>query len=152
MWSLVILFPVGVLAFSDFRYRTISVTWLAVFGVMSLGSVIWTDGWMTMLTRVGGNLSLLVLLGICVGLWLRVWGRKQGLMVRDYIGAGDLVFAVLLTPLFGLREYLIFLLAGAVGSILWWGVSVWIKCRWTTIPLVGTLGISYMFYTLYHIL
>lgn len=149
MWSLVTLIPAGALALSDFRHRTVSAAWLAVFGMLAAGSVVLADGWMAMLARSGSNLLLLGVLGGCVGLWLLLRGRVSGLRLRDYAGAGDLVFAVLLTPLFDLRGYLIFLLAGSAGSLVWWLAATRITGRPATIPLVGTLGIAYILYTLY---
>ena len=149
MWSLVTLIPAGALALSDFRHRTVSAAWLAVFGMLAAGSVVLADGWIAMLARAGGNLLLLGVLGGGVGLWLWAGGRKQGLRLRDYAGAGDLVFAALLTPLFDLRGYLVFLLAGSAGSRVWWLAATRITGRPATIPLVGTLGIAYILYTLY---
>ena len=66
--------------------------------------------------------------------------KKTGLHPKDYVGAGDLVFVLLLTPFFDLRDYLFFLLVGAVGSLLWWSIVTRLGRRPATIPLVGTLG------------
>lgn len=60
---------------------------------------------------------------------LRVPERKQGLGMRDCVGTGDLFFAVLLTPLFDLREYLVLLLAGSVSSLTCWAAATRITGR-----------------------
>ncbi len=140
MWSLVPLIPVSVLAVSDFRHRSVSVVWLAAFGVATIGCSLLQYGIGTTLWRTGFNLALLIVLSSLIFGWLLLRKKKTGLHPKDYVGAGDLVFVLLLTPFFDLRDYLFFLLVGAVGSLLWWSIVTRLGRRPATIPLVGTLG------------
>ena len=78
--------------------------------------------------------------GVAIYLWIR--NRRFTNPLKQHLGVGDLLFVLALTPLFGLREFLIFLLTSMVGALAWWLVSG----RQKTIPLVGILGIALVIY------
>ncbi len=134
MEGLLLILPIAVLAVSDFRKREVSVLWLAVFGSLSAGVAVMLHGITGAAVNMAANLLLLLYLagGILLYIKLRRGNRKW----REYMGMGDVVFLATATPLFGLRDYLLFLICASTFSLVWWVVS-----RARTIPFVATAGI-----------
>ena len=83
--------------------------------------------------------------GACIYLKLRY--RRPSSLLRQYVGSGDLIFALLLTPLAPLL-----LLGGCLAGLFYWLVVRVVVQRETTIPLVTFLSLpltaylSYRFY------
>ena len=88
--------------------------------------------------------------GACIYLKLRY--RRPSSLLRQYVGSGDLIFALLLTPLAPLPQYLLLLLGGCLAGLFYWLVVRVVVQKETTIPLVTFLSLpltaylSYRFY------
>ncbi len=129
--------PVVVLAADDLMRREVDVIWLAVFGV--LAAVVAVAGNGIAGAAVNLAVNILVLLYIAGGILLYIKLRRGRWAWREYIGMGDVAFLVGVAPLWGVREFLLFLLAAAVFSLIWWAVA-----RVRTIPFVATAGIVFI--------
>jgi Flp pilus assembly protein protease CpaA len=134
MCALLLSLPVAVLAVADLRRREVDILWLVVFGVLSGVAGVVSHGVAGAAVNLATNLLLLAYLAGGVLLYIRL--RRGKWMWREYIGAGDVVFMACAAPLFGLRDYLLFLLCAAVFSLVWWALA-----RSRTIPFVATAGI-----------
>ena len=107
--------PATVLAVSDLRRRTVPVSWLTAFGLCVLLPSVFLSSVGTILYNMLTNMLLLIWVfgGACIYLKLRY--RRPSSLFRQYVGSGDLIFALLLTPLAPLPQYLLLLLGGMLG-------------------------------------
>lgn len=91
---------------------------------------------------VGMLLNVLVL-GMWAGFVLVIYSVRQWQLVvtlKEKIGRGDICFLFCLTPVFGMRGFVWFLLAGFLVSLAYWQFTG----RMRTVPLVSTLGGCYI--------
>ena len=139
------LIPTTVMIVSDFRNRGIAVWSLFLFAVLSIGSALYAYGWEAVIYNMAYNIFLLFYLGIGIAIYLWFRNRRFTNPFEHYLGLGDLLFVLALTPLFGLTEFLIFLLASMIGGLVWWLVSG----RYGTIPLVSIMGIALGIYMIF---
>ncbi len=100
-------------------------------------------------------LTNILLLGWVFGgarIYLKLRHRRPSKHLRQYVGSGDLIFALLLTPLAPLPHYLLLLLGGCLAGLFYWLTVRIVARRETTIPLVTFLSLpltaylSYRFY------
>ncbi len=140
LYQLLLAAPLAVMMRDDCRSREIGAGWLAVFiaGVVTVSA--WQYGAAGMTWNVALNTLLLVYMAAGVVLYLRVSRGRWIDPLKGHIGLGDVIFMLGLTPLTGVREYLLLLLAGMGVSLLWWGGMRIVKRRDVTVPLVGTMG------------
>ena len=138
--------PATVLAVSDLRRRTVPVSWLVAFGSCVLLPSVFLSSVGTILRK---------LLGWVFGgarIYLKLRHRRPSKHLRQYVGSGDLIFALLLTPLAPLPHYLLLLLGGCLAGLFYWLTVRIVARRETTIPLVTFLSLpltaylSYRFY------
>ncbi|WP_416997428.1 prepilin peptidase [Alistipes ihumii] len=144
--------PATVLAVSDLRHRTVPVSWLTAFGLCVLLPSVFLSSVGTILYNMLTNMLLLIWVfgGACIYLKLRY--RRPSSLLRQYVGSGDLIFALLLTPLAPLPQYLLLLLGGCLAGLFYWLVVRVVVQRETTIPLVTFLSLpltAYMSYRFY---
>lgn len=146
--------PVLPMIAEDFRKREVRLVWLILLAVCSSVAAFYTEGFSATLRNIVSNLLMLAFMGVwvTVWLWLKNRGTGVGIFPLRYLGAGDIVFLAALTPLFGLREYLIFLIAAAVGSLAWWLTVRIVRRRSVSIPFIGTSGIFLCAFLLIRIL
>lgn len=140
--------PALIMAVSDFRHRTISVLWLAVWGMATIGVSLITQGAESFKTNSIGNVLVLALMAAAVYLYLIIKNGKGINPLREHIGLGDILFILLITPMFGVREFLVFLISSFCVALLWALAVKLIAKREFTIPLVGVLGITFLVYQL----
>jgi uncharacterized membrane protein YoaK (UPF0700 family) len=140
---LLTLAPLMMLILSDFRTRRVSVLWLCVLTIGTIGIPLVLDGWREVLWRSWTNLLLLVFLGTGITMWGWVKARQIASPVNRYIGLGDVLFFVTLVPMFPLREYLWMTMGCLVFSLVWWSAAL-IRHRNNpprNIPFIATSGI-----------
>lgn len=133
-----LLIPVIPMALSDFRHRKIPLWALLLFFAVSLPVSARLYDWTAVANNILSNLLLLFYLG--AGIWLYLLIRCRGFIdpFKRHIGLGDFLFMLASTPLFGPKDFLVFLLSSMLGGLLWWALS---GCK-KSIPLVGVLGIT----------
>lgn len=120
---------------SDIRTREINVLWLLLFGIVQ----VYFNG----SSNIFFNLIIILLLFLGMyGYLIFRYGSKSKL--TDYFGLGDILFICTLTAAFPIREYTYFLIIGFVFSIVCWLLMAHKK----TIPLVSTLGTTYLIWLL----
>lgn len=135
--SLVLYINLLFMIISDFRKRLINVYLLAIFAFLVVYSVYNQYGSYILISRLILNSFFLVYMFTCLGLYIRLTKRK----ILDCIGLGDILFIVVLVPLFELRQFVIFLIITFMVS---WIVSRLLSryLKFTTIPLVTCMGLG----------
>jgi uncharacterized membrane protein YoaK (UPF0700 family) len=131
---LIMLVPFAKLMVDDFRRREVSVVWLVVMVVSAIGVAVVQNGWREAIINSGLNLSLIAYMGIGVTVWAWVRSRRLTNPVNRYIGLGDVLFFVALTPLFPVKTFAWLLVACMVFSLAWWRSA-------RRVPLVATSSI-----------
>lgn len=124
---------------SDIRLREVNVLWLLLFGITQL----YFNG----ISNIAFN--ILIVLFMLLGMYGYIifrHGYKSKL--TDYFGVGDILFLFSLTAAFPIREYTYFLIIGFIFSIVCWLLPTHKR----TIPLVSTLGTTYLIWLLIKIL
>ncbi len=116
---------------SDIRTREVNLLWLLLFGSIQ----IFFNG--TSNVPINACVVLFMLSGMYLYL-IAKYGCKS--RITDYFGIGDILFLLSLTAAFPLREFTYFLITGLIFSIVCWIIMPEKK----TIPLVSTLGITYI--------
>ena len=144
--------PATVLAVADLRHRTIPMNWLVAFGLcVPLPSVFLSSAG-TILYNILTNTLLLGWVFGGVWIYLKLRCRRPGNLFRQYVGSGDLVFALLLTPFAPLPQYLWLLWGGCMGGLAYW-IGVRITVRYSaTIPLVTFFSLAFIVCTLYRLI
>lgn len=143
--NLILLIPAAPLVIEDFRERRVRLVWLLVLAALSLFISILYIGMRPAIVNILSNSALLLLTGTAVGLWF--YARGSGApgnrlhSLKRLLGAGDIVFLFALTPLFGPKEYVIFIISASVFSLCWWLCIMTLRRRNATIPFIGTAGI-----------
>jgi len=144
--------PATVLAVSDLRRRTVPVSWLVAFGSCVLLPSVFLSSVGTILRNMLTNILLLGWVFGGARIYLKLRHRRPSKHLRQYVGSGDLIFALLLTPLAPLPHYLLLLLGGCLAGLFYWLTVRIVARRETTIPLVTFLSLpltaylSYRFY------
>jgi len=110
LFHIVLLVPLVAMIVSDFRCREVALLWLLGFGACTAAMAVYRYGWFEALLQAGGNVLLLVYLTAGVLLYFSLKERRWVNPLRNYLGLGDTLFLLCLTPLFGVREFLVFLL------------------------------------------
>jgi hypothetical protein len=87
------------------------------------------------------NLLILLYLGIGVVAWAWIRARKPVNPLNRFIGLGDLLFFVALTPLFPMKSFAWLLVTCLLFSLAWWGTTRLRGRAPKNIPLVATSGI-----------
>jgi hypothetical protein len=139
----------GVLIASDFRRREIGVLPLVLSAVAN-GIIGWLQcGWPELGFQMALNLIFLGLLYLALCFYVGVIRRRVYGSLFRAIGAGDLLFLPALAPLFELREFVLFLTVAFALSLVGWLAYRSASRRQVTIPLVGTVGICWVIYSLF---
>lgn len=139
---------------TDFLSRRIEVGWLILFGV-TLG--VWTfidpglyPAWTNLLT----NLSFLLLFYLLTGVYFWVFispGTTRSASnesIGQCIGLGDLLFLPTLAVHFPLRAFVLFLVVSFSLTLVGWKAAALFRRYKGTIPLVGTVGIAFILYSI----
>lgn len=141
--------PLLVMIVSDFRTRQIGVLWLVLFAILTLISGWIYEGGTAIAGHLKTNLAFLALLYSFLGIYVCVLRHRAFSSFHRAIGSGDLLFLLALSPLFEMREFVQFLTLSSALSLLGYGVLLKIRTSKLilSIPLVGTLGLCFIFYT-----
>ncbi|MBE9488444.1 MAG: hypothetical protein IMY73_04590 [Bacteroidetes bacterium] len=129
--SIITLIPMII---SDIRKREVNILWLLLFSVVQL----YFNGISNVIYNIG--ILLFIFLGMYLYIIFRYGLRSK---ITNYFGMGDMLFLISLTIAFSIREYTYFLIIGFIFSIIWWLIS-----KKETIPLVSTLGSTYIIWLL----
>jgi hypothetical protein len=140
--ELVPVLPLLIMIYTDFRYRIINLLPLLVFVVTQIISSICYNGFLLSLQ----NLLINTLLMISVAILLLFYCKLRKVTIKEIIGIGDVFFIISLAPFFTIDKFLLFLISAFIVSILFWVFRQILKNKEKDIPLVSTVGTSYICY------
>lgn len=126
---------------SDFRCRTVSLWVLLIFGCLIAINALACQNPVFVLWNVTLNCAVLTLLWLSFMFYAVVKRCVLRGNIQKFVGVGDILFLLFLTPVFEINVFVYFLLVGFSASIVYWLIS-----RKATIPLVGTMGIEFGVY------
>ena len=92
--------PLAFMICSDYKERVIRIYPLLFFGILTVTGSVWRWGWGECVVRVVGGVGVLAFLTGGVLLYLLLKYRRRINPFREYIGTGDGVFLLCLTPFF----------------------------------------------------
>lgn len=136
MWSLLCVPSLAAMALSDLRSRRVEVVHLAILFVTLLAASLIESGWRTVAFNVASNLLTAAFLWLS----LRIYSGLRRTALREMLGGGDIAFAIVVTPFFGIREYVVFLIVSCLLTLAVWWVSGFRNGRCREIPLVTGMG------------
>lgn len=125
---------------SDFSKRCVRADMLLLFGLAQLCYACRHVAYQAVLAGILQNVLVLAVWAGGVLVFYSVRRRQLVVTLKEKIGRGDICFLFCLTPVFGMRGFVWFLLAGFSVSLAYWRFAGGIR----TVPLVGTLGGCYI--------
>ena len=130
---------------SDFLRRGIGTVWLVLFGVCHLSYALMLAGGKTVAASVALNL---VVVGLMFSFLKGYAGfiRRSSVPSGTMVGKGDWWFLGTLAPGFAPEEYVRFLTLSFALTWVGWKRYAVFRPRTSTVPLVGTVGICFLFY------
>ena len=138
--SLLLLIPLVILTISDIRSRTVSSWWLLIFGILNLLILGNLDEWDSVLSRIVGNLLLLLIIGLTLWAYAKVRHKR----LPEMLGLGDVLFLVVVSPAFGEAEYLKYIVASSLVGILLWPLFRLVQPLKIGVPMVSVLALGYI--------
>ncbi len=138
--SLLLLIPLVILTISDIRSRTVSSWWLLIFGILNLLILGNLDDWESVLSRIVGNLLLLLIIGLTLWAYAKVRHKR----LPEMLGLGDVLFLVVVSPAFGEAEYLKYIVASSLVGILLWPLFRLVQPLKIGVPMVSVLALGYI--------
>jgi hypothetical protein len=132
----------GWIAVQDFRERRISLLPLALLFLLGILNTCLAPQWRELAVRVAGN-SLFAGIILVSGTLLVKIGRP-GDLVSSFIGLGDFLFLLSISPLFAFWSYLVFLNTSMILILLVFGLLLLsgLVRRGRSVPLAGALALS----------
>lgn len=125
-----------ILIVSDLRRREVSLLILIIFGLSLFVRSIKDNGFDSVFSNVLINSLLLILMWGGVYIYMRI---RHGRPLGESIGAGDLIFIWIFTPMWDLMTFTKYLTVGFIVSLTYRLFS-----KQHTIPLVATLAIQFL--------
>lgn len=137
---------------SDYKERVVRLYPLLFFGILTIVGSGLTWGWEECVVRVIEGVGMLVFLAGGVVVYLMLKYRKRVNPFRGYIGSGDALFLLCLTPSFRVMELVWFLVIAFVVTLAAWIAWIGRDEGRRGIPLVTTVGVCYACYGVYRLI
>ncbi|MBL4648292.1 MAG: hypothetical protein JKY03_01075 [Aureispira sp.] len=131
--------------YQDFKERAISVWTIPLIFLLSL-YLAWSDfiweAWFLLF-----NVSFIAVQLLGVSLYFSLKHRQWINVTKDYLGLGDVLFFLAITPLFAPLQFCCFFVASLVFILLGAGIYHLSIHKLKTIPLAGAMSICWLLYT-----
>ncbi|MDR2125801.1 MAG: hypothetical protein LBP63_03080 [Prevotellaceae bacterium] len=136
---------------SDFCLRRVTLAWLVILAVCNIITATVLYGLRTAGINFIFNFAVLIYMFLGVLLYVYIKSRKIA-TIKHYAGLGDVLFFLVLTPIFEFRHFVYFLIGSCLAALAWWLIIyvVWHKKR--TVPLVGISGCTFFLFIMINIL
>lgn len=139
IYLLVLLLVLLVIVYQDFKYRAIS--WWTI--PILLGSSLWyalsSSSFRWAMLLVNNSLLMVQLLGVM--LYFSIKHRQLVNLTKQYLGIGDILFLVAISPIFAPLHFCLFLVFGLLLTLIIWGLCSIFSSHTSTIPLAGFLSV-----------
>ncbi|MEP0266057.1 hypothetical protein [Dokdonia sp.] len=128
-----------VIIYQDLKYRVLDLK----YAVILLLLCIWYNSIHPILDYKNTFLitGFILVNVMCLTLYFSAKKRQFINPIDSKIGLGDIVFFVVIAPLFYLKAYILFFITGLLFSLLLYGVVIRFREKQKTIPLAGYLSI-----------
>lgn len=128
-----------IITFQDFKDRSIHVFGVVAVFLMGLLLLWFEDGELS-----GFIAPALFILVVFFGLWIYLSIKQRQLInpLKNHIGLGDVLFFFAITPLFSLKNYMLFFITGMLLSLILSGLFT---KKNSMIPLAGILALYLAF-------
>jgi len=142
--KIALIIMLAILFIQDIRHREVSLYLLfAVFiGVIVLGVSI--NG--LNFINFGLNLLFILLQVLFLMFYLFITGRKPSLLLKSYLGIGDILFWLIPAFYFQFIEFILFSLICYIAIVIGYGILFLVKRKSTTIPLAGFMALFMAIY------
>lgn len=128
LYTVFISATLAVLAFCDIRTRTVPLWLLCLYSIAVLTFCMMKMGIRD--TVLNAVQSIAVMVVLCGGLMLYCSVRYHSVRhIKTLTGAGDVIFLTFTAPLFGAREFTLFLISSCIAGLLWAAVQAFIEGR-----------------------
>jgi len=131
--------------YQDFKERAISVWTIPLIFLLSLylawSDLIW-EAWFLLF-----NVAFIAVQLLGVSLYFSLKHRQWVNVTKDYLGLGDVLFFLAITPLFAPLQFCCFFVASLVFILLGAGIYHLSIHKLKTIPLAGAMSICWLLYT-----
>jgi len=150
MWSLLSIIPASIIFYQDLKHRAIS-WWTLPLLAITLGLESYSKNDLSVLyTNIGINLCVLVIQFLVVWIYFSFKNKKITNIFHAYIGIGDVLFLVAITPFFNPIHFLAFEIIGLIFVLLgslFYGLR---KENWEfKIPLAGIFALLLIITVIY---
>lgn len=132
----------GIMSVQDFRSRSISAWLLPLICISLTVTQILQNEWQVIAHNTIVNVVVLLFMYATLTVWFTIRLRRWVRLDDVYIGRGDLLLLLLLTPVFAPFNFMLFFIAGSIAALLVYGLLHLFKPNSERlIPLAGILGV-----------
>lgn len=128
--------PLIVLIVSDIRHRSVSVWWLIVFALALWSAVAVTSGCLVALIKGTFNCCILFIIGVL----LLLYSRARGKNLLEMLGFGDVLFLLIVSPVFESKDFMLYLIISCVLCLLVWPVFCAKQPYLKGVPFISVAG------------
>jgi len=122
----------------DIRRREVSLYLLLLIFIADI-ALCFSLKWLN-ITDVGLNILFILLQLAFLLLYLFVTGRKPSLLLKNFLGIGDILFWIIPAIYFQFIEFILYSLLCYIAIVLGYGILFLVKRKSTTIPLAGFMA------------
>ncbi|WP_437921182.1 hypothetical protein [Sphingobacterium sp. LRF_L2] len=134
------------IAWEDFRWRMVHLWWYPMLLIGLCGLSMRFIGIYELLLQMGFNLVFVGLLLLLLTLYFSVKEGKLVFIFDRYLGWGDVLFFLAITPYFDLQEYILFTILTLIVSLIFTPLFFHIQGKDQHIPLAGMQSACLLLY------
>lgn len=134
-----IIITLGIILYQDVKHRTLDIKFAIVLLLLCVGYNI--------VHPILDYKNALLIIGfilvniLCVTVYFSIKHKQIINPIDSKIGLGDIVFFIIIAPLFHLKSYILFFITGLLFSLLVYAVVIRFREKQKTIPLAGYLSL-----------
>jgi len=134
-----ILMTLIIIVYHDLKYRVLDLKYAIILLLLCV--------WYNSIHPILDYQNALLITGfilvniLCLTLYFSIKNKQFINPIDSKIGLGDIVFFIVIAPLFYLKSYILFFITGLLFSLLLYSVVIRFREKQKTIPLAGYLSI-----------
>ncbi len=129
----------GIILYQDIRYRQIHIG----LPILIFAIIVYMNIEIISLAEILKSALFIAINFGAITIYFSIKNSKIENPFSSYVGMGDLVFLVAVTPMFSFRNYMLFFISGMIFSLVLYGIFQ-NKDNQQTIPLAGYLSLYIM--------
>lgn len=131
------------IVYQDFKFHAIS--WF-IFPLLFILHFVKTGDQISISSTfiiTGINFLIVLLIYCCLVIYSSVKDKKLRIQLDGFIGLGDILFLLAVTPVFSSLNYIFYLLIGLITALIYAPIHIFLF-KEKTIPLAGILAVFYI--------